>query len=202
MDVIFELKLNTKLNAKSPFELVFYITGYFKQFEKLRLEKLNKLKSPKVYDHNFNIIIEGVTQLYNQSIRGQLFNKNKDPIFEVSTLDNQINSILNHEINFFFLDDLEYLNVITKMATDNLVSVQNNLMKLVPNFSQLNPISKSKLIQTYLISNSKSIASYIKSFFNSNAIAASTLLLNSFAHFVRLFGCLKWRPRKLGPYSY
>jgi hypothetical protein len=171
MDVIFELKLNTKLNAKSPFEFVFYITGYFKQFEKLRLEKLNKLKSPKVYDHSFNIIIEGVSQLYNQSIRGQLFNKNKDPIFEVSTLDNQINSILDHEINFFFLDDLEYLNVITKMATDNMKSVQNNLMKLVPNFSQLNPISKSKLIQTYLISNSKSIASYIKSFFNSNAIA-------------------------------
>ena len=61
LSVIFELNLNTNRNSKSPFELVFYITGYTKQFEKLRIEKLNKLESPKVFDHNMNVLTEGET---------------------------------------------------------------------------------------------------------------------------------------------
>ena len=79
MGVIFELKLNSNKSKKSNYELVCYITGYFDLFEKLRIEKLTEQKSPKVYDCKLNILTEGETQLYYQTIRGQILSKQNDP---------------------------------------------------------------------------------------------------------------------------
>jgi uncharacterized HAD superfamily protein len=98
-----------------------------------------------VYDTKLDVITEGETQLYYQTIRGQLLCKQNTPIFEVSTLDHQINTVRNHEINFFFLDDFEFLNVMTKMAIDNLKSAKENLIKLDPNLGDENQLVKSKL---------------------------------------------------------
>ena len=130
--VEFELKLNTHSKSKDQdsFEILLYITGFLKLSEKLRLEKLRKLDVPKIYDSNLNVKMEGELQLYNQSIRGQMSNSKKEALREISPLEVHINAVHEHEVNYFFLDNFEFLNVVTQSAINHKKSAISNQQRL------------------------------------------------------------------------
>ena len=74
--------------------------------------------------------MEGELQLYNQSIRGQMSNSKKEALREISPLEVHINAVHEHEVNYFFLDNFEFLNVVTQSAINHKKSAISNQQRL------------------------------------------------------------------------